>query len=400
MLAGCKGNPKAEEMTILEAQNNVNGVRGLHYLRVNDYSFSELADIIGEEDLAAMCSELRCGDYVVRNLDWFQVDEATYVVELEGTADRLASMQVCGMQNFIKHDSDISTLDHEGLLRAIGGTMDGMNAAGVYIGANVVPYGQMTTDGSQGGAINYLPEGAAEDAPQYSTGLLTRVILDHATSLDHAKQLILSTGWRDYTKLVKAAFQIHWLIATEEGSFVLEFVDGKPVFVDAESTTSADLGNIMTNFSNYLYNQGTVQSHGSGYERFEMVKDGFSGLQTLDDYKQMAGKLFYSRMYSEPYDAPYYFWTEWSAEFEGGAQQLMAWKNDPATRKGAQWDAFQESYKQQQDTYDWRTRGFAQPTDPWWYTAHSSIWNLKTKTLVLDLEEQNLFKAEFTLEAE
>jgi len=399
VLAGCKGETQMEDLTLLESQNNVNDIHGLHYLHINDYSLDELADTIAQEDApAAMCSELRRGDYVVRNLDWFQVDQATYLVRLDATDDRLASLQVCGMQDFIKHDTDVSKLDRAQLLRAIGGTFDGMNSAGVYIGANVVPYGQMTTDGSVGGDIDYVPEGASGDVRQYSTGLLTRVILDKATSLESAKQLILSNGWKDYAKLVKGGFQAHWLIATEEGSFVCEFVDGKPQFVDAESPKTVGLGNIMTNFSNYLYStQGTIQSHGSGYERYELVKSQYDSLETLDDFKRMANLLFYSRMYSEDYNTPYYFWTEWSGEFEGGAEEVMSWK-DSTKRQGPDWEAFVKRYQEQAATYDWRTRGYAKPTDPWWYTAHSSIWNLKTKTLTLDLEEQNLFKAQFTLE--
>jgi len=399
MLAGCKSKTPQEALNILDSQNDVCGIHGLHYLHINDYSLDDLANIIAEEDAPkAMCSELRRGDYVVRNLDWFQFDQATYMVRLDATEDRLASLQVCGMQDFINHDTDISTLDREGLLRAIGGTFDGMNSAGVYIGANVVPYGQMTTDGSVGGDIDYIPEGKDGDVRQYSTGLLTRLILDNATSLESAKELIKNNGWKDYSKLVKGGFQVHWLVATEEGSFVCEFVDGKPQFVDAQSTKSADLGNIMTNFSNYLYSQGTIQSHGSGYERYELVKSEYEGLQTLDDFKRMAGLLFYSRMYSEDYNTPYYFWTEWSGDFEGGAEEMMSWK-DSTNRQGVDWDAFVQKYNEQQATFDWRKRGsYSKPGDSWWYTVHSSVWNLKTKTLTLDIEEQNLFKAEFSLD--
>ncbi len=390
--ADCSG---LDAIEVLEAKDNVEGIKGLFYLHINDYSLEDAIEQNEQFAQAFGCSEVRRGNFVLRNLDWFQYDQGTAIVKIDSTENHLASLQVCGMRDGLRHDTKADSISKELVNELAFGVFDGMNSAGVYAGVNVVPFGQMATDGTEG-RVDYRPEGQ-KDGQQYMVNMLIRIVLDKATSLEDAKEIIKGTAWKDFPMIVKGGFQTHWLIATSEGSFVCEFVNGKPEFVDADSADSADFGNIMTNFSNYLYNESQmVQSHGAGYERWEVIKNEYKKLNTIDDFKVCANKLFYSRMYADDFNTPDYFWTEWSGDIEGGAEQLMKWRKGEG-REGAAWEQFLSLYNKNHAEYDWRTRGYCDKTGTWWFTTHSSIWDIANRKLLIDIEEQDLFKAEFEL---
>ena len=372
---------------------NAAGIESLVLFQLDDYDFNKMVTDNPENAAPAACSEVRVGETVVRNLDWFQYDEATYVVSIPETDKHLASLQVCGINSAVPHDYNNLNPSAEEANKLLSFTNDGMNSAGVYIGVNVVPFGQMSTDGSKG-EVNYTPDSTGRYAKcqQLSTSCLARLILDHATSLKDAEEIIKGTPWKDSPMLVKAGFQAHWLVCTQEGSFVCEFVDGKPTFTYANSTDAPDYGNIMTNFSNYLMANGEhVQSHGAGYERFNALKDNY-GKATPEE---LAKLVFYSQMYSVDYTNPGYFWTEYASD-DYPAEMLMGWNKDAASRTGEVWNKFVAAYDKNKTTYDWRTLGYDKDHSRGaWYTAHSSIWNLNTKELVLDIEEQGKFAAKF-----
>ena len=380
----------------IAAEVNVAGVKDLHFIDIDDYDFNEMVAYrlanLGIKD-GASCSEVRVGNSVVRNLDWFEYDQATYVMRVGHSDKHQASIFVCGMNDDIKHGVTELNPTSEEANHLCSTTQDGINESGVYIGVNVVPYGQMTR-GEGTGDNNYTPEeGVNASKEPLMTSCLTRLILDQATDLKSAEELIKGTAWFDVPYLVKGGFQTHWLVATKEGSFVCEFVDGKPEFVYAESTDKPGYGTIMTNFSNVLAKEGIIQSHGAGYERFNTLKKNYSVLTP----QELAESVFYSKMYSSDYNDPDYTWTEWVSD-QFPAQQLMEWRDNAESRTGELWDAFFELYEDCQAKYDWRKFGYDYDrTRGSWFTAHSSIWDIENKTLTLDIEERGEFAARFSL---
>ena len=382
--------------TAVTVTPNVAGINSLVLFQLDDYDFNKMVAAGGVlSQQGAACSEVRVGESVVRNLDWFQYDQAAYVVAVPETDRHLASLQVCGLNDAVKHDYNNLHPGMEMCNLLLAGTNDGMNSAGVYIGVNVVPYGQMSTDGSTGD-VNYKPADGARYSKCEPLELvyLTRLVLDHATSLKDAEDIIKGTPWKDSPAMIKNGFQFHWLVCTAEGSFVCEFINGKPQFIYARSTTAPDYGNLMTNFSNYLMaNGGNVQSHGAGYERFDILKQNY-GKATPE---QLAKLAFYSLMYTVDYNDPNYMWSEYASD-KYTAQTLIGWKNDPASRTGQLWDDFVQAYERNKATYNWRELGYdTDRTRGTWYTAHSSIWTINTRELVLDIEEQGTFAAKFDL---
>lgn len=400
LFVSCKKNQyeSGDMPKSIQTFKNVGGVESLSCINLDDYDFNEMIKFkMGNDfqEAGAACSEVRKGNFVTRNLDWFQYDQATFLMSIGHTKEHFASLAVCSLDDEFTHDFDCSNISATAANHLVGGTLDGMNEKGVYIGVNVVPYGQMTTNEGDG-AVNYRPkEGENKDKPQLYTCFLVRIILDHAKDLKDAERLIRETPWKDTPLLTAAGFQAHWLVATTEGSFVCEFINGEPTFTYAASTTSADYGNIMTNFSNYLMSKnGTIQSHGAGYERFNVLKSHYDSATPKD----FARLVFYSRMYSEKYTTPDYFWTEWATD-EFPAAQLMTWRDDASTRTGELWDAFIAKYDDACANYDWRILGYDKDRSRGsWYTAHSSIWDIANKTLVLDIEEQDKFAVKFNLD--
>lgn len=380
----------------ISTELNVCGVKDLTLFTIDDYNFDEMVDwsMKNNAQTAGACSEIRTGNYVVRNLDWFQYDQATYIVAVKRNKNHKASLSVCGMNDNVKHHFNNTKLTAKEANHLLAYTLDGMNEAGVYAGVNVVPFGQMTTTNSNG-VVNYKPtEGENKDKEPLSTSYLLRLILDNADNLTDAERLIKETPWSDSDVMNKAGFQVHWLICTEEGSFVCEFIDSKPTITYSNSTTSPDYGNVMTNFSNYLMNNGgNVQSHGAGYERWNTLARNYNA-----DPKDLARMVFYSRMYSTDYNDPNYFWSEWATD-EYPAQLLIEWRDNPQSRTGEKWENWVAYYNECKAKYDWRTQGWDNDHSRGsWFTGHSSIWDLKNKSLVLDIEEQDKFAAKINFD--
>ena len=371
------------------------GIKSLTLFQLDDYDFNQMVKDNPAQGAAA-CSEVRVGNTVVRNLDWFQYDQATYVVSLPETDKHLGSLQVCGTSDLVPHKYNNENPDPKFANLLLAATNDGMNTAGVYIGVNVVPYGQMSTDGSKGNVNNTpIPNSPYARCKRLMTSYVTRMVLDHARSLKEAEEIIKAVPWKDTPILVEAGFQAHWLVCTEEGSFVCEFINGEPTFTYSDSE-GPNYGNIMTNFSNYLMaNGGHVQTHGAGYERFKVLADNYSTATP----RELAKLVFYTKMYTVDYTKPDYFWTEYATDHYP-AQLLMTWRDDTTTRKGAIWNEFVQEYEHNNTTWNPEEWGYDYDKSRGaWYTAHSSIWDIHTRTLTLDIEEKDVFGATFELDA-
>ena len=390
--------------TTVKANLNLKGVKGAHLFVLDDYNFEQMVeDRTGQALYPAGCSQARKGNFVSRNLDWYQLDESVYMVSVPTTGKHLGSLTVGALNSNYTHDSDMSQLTNQEANLLMAYATDGMNTAGVYIGVNVCPYDEMK-ESSATGAIDYqAPAGSVNaDKPQLTLNFLCRLVLDNAKSMQDVKDIIQGTNWKDVESMTGAGFQLHWLIATKDASCVCEFIDGKPVFIDAENLSSPGYGTIMTNFSNYLNAKGVIQSHGAGYERFETLKSAYDKAEGLEGAKDLCRAVYYSRAYSESMDSQDFFWTEWCSN-DIPSTKLREWKENPEARTGDQWELFRQQYDSAVKKYDWRVLGYDHYGNDFrgsWYTTHSSVWNLAEKNLTLDIEEQNKFAITVTLDGQ
>lgn len=402
MMASCKTGtstgltnfPSGNLPSVIECDTTLMGVKGVHLICIDDYSFEQMVARNTGDLMVGGCSEVRKGNFVARNLDWYQLDEPVYIIRIGETDKHLASMAVCALDANLTHESDITGLDAETINLMVSNATDGMNSAGVYMGINVCPGGEMSENGGDG-AISYsaVAGGVNADKPALQTNYVLRMVLDHATSVEEAKKIILGTNWKDSELMAKGGFQMHWMIADMNSTCVCEFIDGKPVFIDAAGTDVPDYGNIMTNFSNCLMkNHGTYQNHGAGYERFNILKDNYAKCQGLEGAIALARSVFFSRAYTLPLGDPEYFWSDWGGD-DVSARTAVTWA-DEANRNGEEWTAFLAKREDFLKKWNWRELGYdieGEGSRGAWYTTHSSIWNIQEKSLLLDIEEQDQF---------
>lgn len=406
LMASCKsvenGFASGNMPSDIQIVENVCGVKDVHLIHLDDYDFNKMLETNETKPLKFACTQVRKGDYVTRNLDWQQVDESTYIVHLKGNDKHLASLTVCGVNPDMKH-APLKELSAEEANNLLIHPTDGMNSAGVYAAMNVCPYGEMTETGdAEHSTIDYKApaDGVNADKPAVSVMLQTCVLMDHATSLEDAKSIIVGTNWKDIPEMNKMGFQFHWLVQTKDGGFVCEFVDNKPVFIDAKSTTSADYGNIMSNFGNYMKDKhDIIQKKGAGYERCEIISQMYDKAEGLEGAKDFARSVFYTNTYKKDYDEPLYCFTEYACE-EVPAPTLYSFR-DAKNRTGEKWDLFLNVYKEAKEQWK-KQKSDYKPGDAsnLWITGHTSIWNLVDKTLLLDIEEQDQYKIHLNLDGE
>ena len=381
-----------------------NGVEGLYYLEVEDFDF-DAAKLMADEsadqsDPVALCSQVRKGGFVARNLDWFQNDQATAVVRVKSGA-KYTSLNVCGCSPVLLRGAE--TIDAKSLNRLPLSFNDGMNDAGLYIGVNVVPYGEMTEGvsdyGSEQGKPGYVKYKAedAVDPVWYRTNYLGRMVLDNCATVEEAVEFIKTHNWYDsYFHL--AHFQLHWLIADAHTNLVFEFIDSKPRFdLMTTSLDTPSYATVMTNFSNVLASKGFPrQNHGAGYERTAAAMAHYAEYTDMKDFCRL---LFYSKAYDLKPEDPEFFWSETvgcGPEDNPFTQdELVAWGKGEG-REGARWDAYVQMMKEYKANFE--DEKLSRPANAIsWNSSHSSVWELATGTLTLDIDEMDIWKLQMSV---
>lgn len=377
---------------------------GIEYEKHSDYDFEK-----GTLNFAKMnpatpgCSEARKGAFVGRNLDWYINQEASAIIKVAHTSKHLASIGMVGCSPVFSEE-----LAQSGKYDKIYEilplfTCDGINEKGVYIGVNVMPTGETSLDSTHWKSGQW-GIGAANTNPSsdknYCTTYLVRYILDHATSVAHARQLIDDVNWFEPhgfpTPDASQAF--HWLICDKNSSMVVEFLDNKANYIISERIKEPSYATLMTNFTNTLMKEADlVQIKGIGYERFNVLKEAYANTEeSFDGMLNLMKKVWYSNTYTAKIGSKDFWFTEYTSEkyhspllYQGAA----IWQDSAFVAMVA------NAQKQFNDKTQWHT-----PETALWYTTHTSVYNLdKMEMRVLiheGLEEQKTpyaanFKSKF-----
>lgn len=351
---------------------------GIEY---DDYDFDACVRYYDKHkpDPAPACSEVRKGNFVGRNLDYYINRNACAVIRMNRNDKHFASVGIVGCS------SDFTTeLAKSGRYDPIYQylpcrTSDGINEYGVYIGVNVMPTGETSYD-STVWQYGTWGKGAAFTNPSsdktYCTMYLTRYVLDHATSLEDALMLIRGVNWYepiDYPhKNEVQAF--HWMISDSLHNCVVEFIDNKLVITGARDIRQPSLGTIMTNFTNALYNQYMIQPHGIGYERYDILRYAYS--DTEESFNGMEGlmqKVWYSNTYTKEVGAADFWATElcndlYGSDFLYGNQNL--WNYPIYCKLVAD---LKSMWKKPEYWYTDDT--------PLWFTVHTSVYDIQKRKL-------------------
>lgn len=358
----------------------------LYGVEYDDYDFDACKEFFDGQYISsgAGCSEVRKGRFVGRNLDWFINGNAAAVIKVNGKPGvRYASIGIVGcfpqFSNELAKDGGPSDIYRYLPFK----TEDGVNEKGLYVGVNVVPTGETSFDKSTWDHGHY-GHGAARTNPAageaYAVNYLPRILLDRAASVAEAKDIISKINWTDPINYPDKdqTQSFHWLISDAGHSVVLEFIDNKPFYSEAESISSPSFGTIMTNFSNGLWEAHIMQNSGIGYERYDILRDNYDDApESFDGIAGLMKKVWYSKYYTTSLDTPEQIWM---SEFAG-----VEPFNFSATDLYQQFDVLKDPdvryylglfFGGFKDKVDWYTDDCV-----YWSSTHTSVYDLSTQTM-------------------
>lgn len=322
----------------------------LHYLELDDYGFEAMPQNGNDSVYMMGCSSFRKGDLYGRNLDLNYCDIPEFIVRLTAAEGRLASISVCPD---ISGPSEVSDMTDDDYLLLPNLAVDGINEKGVVINVNVVdPTG---VDDRRG---------TAPGKEKVHSTRMVRYLLDRAESARHAVELMrgidIIGGFRLYG--------LHWMIADEHDTFVVEIIGGKLVVSENERF-------IMTNFyDNYgpiepeqfvagirFTDVPLLNEYAIGVERWCLLRDGYEGVSSAEDVasllEQVKGSYAYDRT-QEPI---------WLTECTGGALSIHSDRAD-----------FEACFERQVAHFEARDRKNPQGD---WNTWHSTVYDIKARSM-------------------
>ena len=198
LLASCAGEKSSLTPTLKDNGCNTQICDYLYAIEYDDYDFAAGVEALQAFMPQAACSEVRKGQFVGRNLDWYINHDASAVIKVNAAEGRHASLGVVGCMPQFSNEVAASGAwnDVYNVLPLF--TVDGVNDQGLYIGVNVMPTGETSCDSTHWETGKW-GHGAAFTRPEaqetYCVTYLVRVVLDRAGSVAEAKALLDSINW-------------------------------------------------------------------------------------------------------------------------------------------------------------------------------------------------------------
>lgn len=323
-----------------------------------DYAQETLSNIFGA------CSEVRNGNIIGRNYDWYYSNNVEFVVRVPAKGSRHESI---GVSSVNVTQAEMTAEQYNEKLKLIPyETLDGVNDCGVYCGTNVVPVGDKgyTTGTNKKG----------KDLPNIS---IVRFVLDNATSAKHAIQLLKDRNIYA-VKYDNQLIELHCLIADAEDTFIVEFVNNEMVVLPYTNKKA-----IMTNFYQSDWN-GQIKAkwlgdtddgiratgltdHAEGLERYLILQDKIDDITSIDSAKTVMKDVLFTKAYDLDTD-PF-----WYSELTG-ARNLTIYNT--ALEYAPVVTAFIEMYQ---------NRDRNNPVT--WQTVHSSAYDIANRILKVSVQE-------------
>lgn len=165
------------------------------------------------------------------------------------------------------------------------------------------------------------------------------------------------------------------MIVDNDKSAIIEFIDNEMVVIENE--------NIMINFYLTDFDSNNLPKHAMGIERYNILKDNYNYSTIKEGMVELMKKVFYSKAYNL-YTNPF-----WYSEFSGvycgidlTTENVGEYNLNVDLSKSGEYQTYleriQELYKNQS-----RNKLF-------WVTTHSSVYDLKNKTLNVIVQESNI----------
>lgn len=340
----------------------------LYYMEYTDYVPNLMT---GEQVKTGFaCSAVRNGNFYGRNLDLDYADVPEFVIKVDAKEGRYASIGL-STSYALKSTNGVDKVSEDQWLAMPNMTFDGINENGVAMNCNVAP--AIDLDFATLLSTNY-------GKPRIHAVSVVRYVLDHAKSAAHGVDLLKNMDiYGGY-----GTWGLHWMLSDEKETYIIECIDGELV---ARNNTD----NIMTNFYvNYAPNTPYAKHiaktgqtvagktykdfpiltpHACGVERYAILKEHYAeGGKSAEGMSRLMERVKYTKSYeadTEPF---------WYTEFTEGNLTMA---NAPMDFKAV----IQSSI----DTYKLHDRNI-QPNN-FWQTWHTAVYDLKNRTLRLNIQE-------------
>lgn len=342
------------------------------------------------EAILGSCTSVRKGSLFGRNYDWLYDKTAEFRVHVPKIGNRYSSIGICGGLTALTDELVLSGSSDYAYRLLPFYMLDGINENGVVASMNVVPLDK--------GENTSLP--LIEQREEICATMLVRYIVDNFVSAKEAVEYI-----RDYVsvyfsqKLHYMGYEIHYLVADSEHTYLLEFIENAAVITDMTDGANTRLAGhpYMTNFylsdvipntdgsvytpANQTGGSPIITNHitanGSGLERYNLIANRYDSIETRQDMRDLMDDLMYTRAYpTSPNPAD----PAWYTEFVGINGLTCASNPDeyaPIVAIAGQY-------------YTDRVRG----DNKTWQTVHSSVYDLSDLTMyVIPQESGNEYTA-------
>lgn len=355
----------------------------LHEITYNDYEFDKNYETLLPADGVNFnfgCSSIRNGDYYGRNYDFYYSNSPSVLVKMKGNAHRFKSIGIAN--NLTIEENDLieaeASKHNQHMINIIPNFMlDGINENGVVCNMNTVDF----DDG--GGAVLSTNPGK----PKVFLFFALRFVLDNATSASHAIELLNNS---DIYSLGTSGSAVHFMIADIKDTYIVEFIT-KDGVTELRADKKENNERIMTNFYNNMtddeeeatykenpkaYING-YNNNASGTERYEFIKKNYADCATSYGMWSVLHDIKFGDMYLNP-NKPDYPSEDFSQEEIAEAGEDWT---DPELLA-----TYRQIYNLTRYTLDGEYRNLGRLTDTW-ITMHSEVFDIKEKTLRLNVQE-------------
>lgn len=369
----------AEGLVKMARLDSMNYQFGFAVEKLSDYlyhlDYSNLDYARGEKFFArryaamGACSSVRNGDFFGRNYDWTYDKTAIFAIHRKPTQGKYESYGVCSS---LVQDSLANSGEYNRIYDYIPFSLqDGINSKHVVCNINVLP-----NDDWKGRTT-----GTNFGKPVVPMTCLVRRVLDECDSVEEAIFKI-ENDWNIVAPANpnKLNAEMHFMIADEDETVIVEFIDNAPVFI-REFVGSKP---IMTNFYIDGFNivngvKTGLTDHAMGVERYDLLSSGYSSANTKAGMLELMSSVNYTKSYDRTMD-PF-----WYSEFYGKFQKYGDLNIHSAP---SDFDGILSDYA---DHWNERTRD-----GKYWQTVHTTVYDIPNGKMIIRPEETgNTF--EFTI---
>lgn len=361
-----------------------------HMRKLSDHAYSIMFDTLNESAAEKYefknfkpfaCSSVRNGNFYGRNFDWFYSNEVDFICRIAASKDRYASINVCSGISSLTKDV-VERYEYSYLYDVIPYmAVDGINECGLVANINVVPQGVKTTGTNPG-------------KKRIPLMFIVRYILDNCKDAEEAVTKIKNEVDCYSPDIRGLGYKIHIMLSDGKHDFIVEFIENECKIIKCGEFDTAIVPDyttkypIMTNF--YLWNttkeDGTLDPykltpHSSGYERYNLTVGNYDTLGTFDNmFNHMTDTLKYTKAYTNELGNDF-----WFSEFVGmkksaDSSELLTMADVLAEDKI---ERFRYADGLIKAAYEDKSRD----EQKIWCTTHSSVYDMKNKTLTVQIQE-------------